>query len=331
MLRTWGEPPQFTFSVKDATDLGGPTGWIDMARGARLSGSRFAYRFGDVAMTEMALYRFVLDRLAGKGFMTVLPPVLVGERAMYGTGFLPTEESNLYHLERDNLYLTGTSEVALAGIHTDERLEESELPAKYAAFTTNFRREAGAAGKDTKGMFRVHQFDKVEMYVYCLPEQSSAFHEELLAHEEEIVQALGLPYRVMNIAVGDLGAPAAKKYDIEAWFPAQERYREITSCSNTTDYQARRLNIRFRRDGKLALRAHPERNRCDGPVPPVDHGELPGRGGSRGRPGGAAELRSPGHPRPEAGLSPGYRPAPPAGSRAGHCRTPPACGRRPAW
>ena len=251
VLRTWGEPPRFTFTVQDATDLGGPAGWIDMARGARLSGSRFAYRFGDVAMTEMALYRFVLDRLAGKGFLTVLPPVLVGERAMYGTGFLPTEESNLYHLERDNLYLTGTSEVALAGIHTDERLEESELPAKYAAFTTNFRREAGAAGKDTKGMFRVHQFDKVEMYVYCLPEQSAAFHEELLAHEEEIVQALGLPYRVMNIAVGDLGAPAAKKYDIEAWFPAQERYREITSCSNTTDYQARRLNIRFRRDGKL--------------------------------------------------------------------------------
>ena len=193
VLRTWGEPPQFSFGVKDATDLGGPAGWIDMARGARLSGSRFAYRFGDVAVTEMALYRFVLDRLAGKGFMTVLPPVLVGERAMYGTGFLPTEESNLYHLERDNLYLTGTSEVALAGIHTDERLEESELPAKYAAFTTNFRREAGAAGKDTKGMFRVHQFDKVEMFVYCLPEQSSAFHEELLAHEEEIVQAPGCP------------------------------------------------------------------------------------------------------------------------------------------
>ncbi len=252
VLRTWGEPPQFTFPVRDgATDLGGPTGWIDMARGARLSGSRFAYRFGDVAQTEMALYRFVLDRLNGKGFMTVLPPVLVGERAMYGTGFLPTEESNLYHLERDNLYLTGTSEVALAGIHTDERLEEDQLPAKYAAFSTNFRREAGAAGKDTKGMFRVHQFDKVEMYVYCAPEQSATFHEELLAHEEEIVQALGLPYRVMNIAVGDLGAPAAKKYDIEAWFPAQQRYREITSCSNTTDYQARRLNIRFRREGKL--------------------------------------------------------------------------------
>ena len=250
-IRTWGEPPSFSFPVRDAADLGSPRGWIDMARGARLSGSRFAYRIGDVAVTEQALYRFVLDRLASKGFLTVLPPVLVGERAMYGTGFLPTEESNLYHLERDDLYLTGTSEVALAGLHTDERLEESELPAKYAAFSTNFRREAGAAGKDTKGMFRVHQFDKVEMYVYCVPEQSAEFHEQLLAHEEEIVQALGLPYRVMNIAVGDLGAPAAKKYDIEAWFPAQQRYREITSCSNTTDYQARRLNIRFRRDGKL--------------------------------------------------------------------------------
>ena len=256
VLRTWGEPPQFTFPVRDATDLGGPAGWIDMARGARLSGSRFAYRFGDVATTEMALYRFVLDRLNGKGFMTVLPPVLVGERAMYGTGFLPTEESNLYHLERDNLYLTGTSEVALAGIHTDERLEESDLPARYAAFTTNFRREAGAAGKDTKGMFRVHQFDKVEMYVYCLPEQSAGFHEELLAHEEEIVQALGLPYRVMNIAVGDLGAPAAKKYDIEAWFPSQQRYREITSTSNTTDFQARRLGIRYRVDDKRLETPH---------------------------------------------------------------------------
>jgi seryl-tRNA synthetase len=251
VLRTWGEPRTLAFPVRDALDLGSPRGWIDMARGARLSGSRFVYRFGDVAMAEMALYRFVLDRLSSKGFMPVLGPVLVGPRAMYGTGFLPTEESNLYHLERDGLYLTGTSEVALAGIHTDERLEESELPARYVAYSTNFRREAGAAGKDTRGMFRVHQFDKVEMYVYSVPDQSAQLHEELLAHEEEIVQALGLPYRVVNIAVGDLGAPASKKYDIEAWYPAQERYREITSCSNTTDYQARRLNMRFRRDGKL--------------------------------------------------------------------------------
>jgi seryl-tRNA synthetase len=251
VVRTWGEPPAFGFEPKDHLELGSERGWIDMARGARLSGSRFAYRIGDVAVTEMALYQFVLSKLRGKGFMTVLPPILVGERAMYGTGFLPTEESNLYRLEKDDLYLTGTSEVALAGLHTDERLEEDQLPAKYAGFTTNFRREAGAAGKDTKGMFRVHQFDKVEMYVFCVPEQSRDIHQELLAHEEEIAQELGLPYRVMNIAVGDLGAPAAKKFDIEAWFPTQQRYREITSCSNTTDYQARRLNIKFRREGKL--------------------------------------------------------------------------------
>jgi seryl-tRNA synthetase len=251
LVRSWGERPAFSFEPRDALDLGSPRGWIDMARGARLAGSRFAYRIGDVALAEMALYRYVLDKLTSKGFLPVLPPVLASERAMYGTGYLPTEESNLYRLEKDELYLTGTSEVALAAIHADERLAEADLPAKYTAFTTNFRREAGAAGKDTKGMFRVHQFDKVEMYVYCLPEQSSDRHEELLAHEEEITQGLGIPYRVMNIAVGDLGAPAVKKYDIEAWFPAQQRYREITSCSNTTDYQARRLNIRFRRDGRL--------------------------------------------------------------------------------
>jgi len=251
VLREVGERPSFGFTPREATELGSKRGWIDMKRGARLSGSRFAYRIGDVAMTELALYRFVLDKLVGLGFLPVLPPVLAGERAMYGTGFLPTEESNLYHLEKDDLYLTGTSEVALAGIHADERLDEADLPALYAGYATNFRREAGAAGKDTKGMFRVHQFDKVEMYVYCLPEQSAEFHERLLGYEEEIAQALGLPYRVMNIAVGDLGAPAAKKYDIEAWFPVQQRYREITSCSNTTDYQARRLNIRFRREGGL--------------------------------------------------------------------------------
>ncbi|MBO0822325.1 MAG: serine--tRNA ligase [Actinobacteria bacterium] len=250
-VRTWGERPKFAFELRDTTEIASARGWIDMARGARLSGSRFAYRIGDVALTEMALYRYVIDKLTSRGFLLVLPPILVGERAMYGTGFLPTEESNIYHLEHDDLYLTGTSEVALAGLHTDERLEEADLPARYTAFTTNFRREAGAAGKDTRGMFRVHQFDKVEMYVYCVPEQSKQMHDQLLSYEEEIAQELGLPYRVMNIAVGDLGAPAAKKYDIEAWFPVQERYREITSCSNTTDYQARRLGIRFRRGGKL--------------------------------------------------------------------------------
>jgi seryl-tRNA synthetase len=251
LIRTWGEKPKFEFELRDTTEIASARGWIDMARGARLSGARFAYRIGDVAQTEMALYRYVIDKLTGRGFLLVLPPILVNERAMYGTGFLPTEASNLYHLEHDDLYLTGTSEVALAGIHTEERLAEEDLPAKYAAFTTNFRREAGAAGKDTRGMFRVHQFDKVEMFVYSLPEQSREIHDLLLSYEEEIAQELGLPYRVMNIAVGDLGAPAAKKYDIEAWFPVQQRYREITSCSNTTDYQARRLNIRFRREGKL--------------------------------------------------------------------------------
>jgi seryl-tRNA synthetase len=251
LVREWGERPEFGFQPKDHLELGSARGWIDMARGARLSGSRFAYRIGDVAMTEMALYQYVIHKLSDKGFLPVLPPILVGERAMYGTGFLPTEESNLYRLEKDDLYLTGTSEVALAAIHADERLESDQLPVRYAGFTTNFRREAGAAGKDTSGMFRVHQFDKVEMYVFCLPERSREMHEELLSYEEEIARELGLPYRVMNISVGDLGASAAKKYDIEAWFPAQQRYREITSCSNTTDYQARRLNIRFRRDGKL--------------------------------------------------------------------------------
>ncbi|HEV2244007.1 MAG TPA: serine--tRNA ligase, partial [Streptosporangiaceae bacterium] len=251
LVRTWGEPPRFSFPPRDHLELGSSRGWVDMRRGAKVSGSRFAYRIGDVALAETALYRFVIDKLISHGFLLVLPPILVGERAMYGTGFLPTEESNLYRLEKDELYLTGTSEVALAAIHMDDRLEEEELPALYVGFTTNFRREAGAAGKDTKGMFRVHQFDKVEMYVYCVPEQSTEFHERLLAYEEEITQALGLPYRVMNIAVGDLGAPAAKKYDIEAWFPAQQRYREITSCSNTTDYQARRLNIRYRGDRGL--------------------------------------------------------------------------------
>ncbi len=251
VVRTWGKPPRFDFTPRDHLELGTPSGWVDMARGARLAGSRFAYRFGTVALTELALYRYVLDYLADRGFLPVLPPVLAGRRAMYGTGFLPTDEVNLYHLERDDLYLTGTSEVAMAGIHADERLEPGELPARYVAMSTCFRREAGAAGKDTRGMFRVHQFDKVEMFVYCAPEESTALHEQLLGYEEEIIQSLGLPYRVMNISVGDLGAPAAKKYDIEGWFPTQERYRELTSCSNTTDYQARRLNIRFRQGGKL--------------------------------------------------------------------------------
>jgi len=241
-VRRVGEPPGLAFEPRDHLELGR----IDMERGARLSGSRFAYRIGAVARLELALYRFALERIGERGFLPVLPPVLVREEAMYGTGFLPTEEVNIYRVERDDLYLTGTSEVALAGLHMGEILEADELPLRYGGYSVCFRREAGAAGKDTRGMFRVHQFDKVEMFVFCRPQASGEEHEGLLAAEEALVQELGLPYRVVSIAAGDLGASAAKKYDIEAWFPSQGRYREVTSTSNTTDYQARRLEVRFR-------------------------------------------------------------------------------------
>jgi seryl-tRNA synthetase len=248
-LRRVGEPPSFSFEPRDHLELAAAHGWIDLERAARVSGARFAYRVGEVALLELALYRFAIDRLVGKGFVPVLPPVLVREEAMYGTGFLPTDEVNIYRIERDELYLTGTSEVALASFHMGEELDE--LPRRYAGYSTNFRRESGAAGKDTRGMFRVHQFDKVEMFVFTEPASSAEEHDALLALEEELVQEVGLPYRVVNVAAGDLGASAAKKYDIEAWFPSQQRYREITSTSNTTDYQARRLGIRYRPEGKL--------------------------------------------------------------------------------
>jgi seryl-tRNA synthetase len=223
-------------------------GRFEMERAARLSGSRFGYLVGDTALLALALYRFAVDRAAAHGHVPMLPPVLVREEAMYGTGFFPTERSNIYALPEDDLYLTGTSEVALAGLHLGEILDE--LPLRYSAFSTCFRREAGAAGKDTRGMFRVHQFNKVELFVYCDPASATEEHDRLLAIEEEIVGVLGLPYRVVNVAAGDLGAPAAKKYDIEGWFPHQQRYREITSTSNTTDYQARRLGIRYRPEGQ---------------------------------------------------------------------------------
>jgi len=241
-LRRIGEPPSFPFEARDHLELAR----IETERGAKVSGSRFVYRVGAAALLELALYRFALDRLLAKDFTPVLPPVLVREEAMYGTGFLPTDEVNIYSVERDELYLTGTSEVALAGFHSGEVLESGDLPLRYAGYSTCFRREAGAAGKDTRGMFRVHQFDKVEMFVFCLPDGSPEEHDRLLAVEEQLVAELGLPYRVVNIAAGDLGASASKKYDIEAWFPGQGRYREITSTSNTTDYQSRRLDIRFR-------------------------------------------------------------------------------------
>ena len=243
-LRSVGEPPALT-EPKEHTEIGR----FDMERAARLSGSRFGYLIGDTALLALALYRFALDTAKNHGHTPMLPPVLVREEAMYGTGFFPTERSNIYALEADELYLTGTSEVALAGLHMGEILEE--LPLRYTAFSTNFRREAGAAGKDTRGMFRVHQFNKVELFVYCDPSASAEEHERLLGIEEEILQALELPYRVVNVAAGDLGAPAAKKYDIEGWFPFQERYRELTSASNTTDFQARRLGIRHRAGSDL--------------------------------------------------------------------------------
>ncbi len=246
-LRRSGAPSQFDFQPRDHLELAE----IDMERGAKVSGARFAYRLGDAALAELALYRFALDRLSKRGFTPVLPPVLVREPAMYGTGFLPTDEVNIYRIERDDLYLTGTSEVALAALRMDEELDGSALPLRYAGYSTCFRREAGAAGKDTRGMFRVHQFDKVEMFVFCLPEESGETHEFLLSVEEELVQELEVPYRVVNVAAGDLGASATKKYDIEAWFPSQERYREITSTSNTTDFQARRLGVRYRTDSGL--------------------------------------------------------------------------------
>jgi seryl-tRNA synthetase len=221
-------------------------GRFELERAARLSGSRFGFLVGDTALVALALYRFAIDRALAHGHTPVVPPVLVREEAMYGTGFFPTDRSNIYALEADELYLTGTSEVSLAGLHMTEILEE--LPLRYSGFSTCFRRESGAAGKDTRGLFRVHQFNKVELFVYCEPGRSTEEHDRLLAIEEELVQALDLPYRVVNVAAGDLGAPAAKKYDIEAWFPSQQRYREITSTSNTTDFQARRLGIRHRVD-----------------------------------------------------------------------------------
>ena len=238
-LRRVGEPPTLA-AAREHVEIGR----FDMERAARVSGARFGYVMGDTALVAMALYQFALDHLASAGFTPVIPPVLVREEAMYGTGFFPTERSNIYALEADGLFLTGTSEVALAALHTGEILEG--LPLRYAGFSTCFRREAGAAGKDTRGMFRVHQFNKVEMFVFVEPDTSWDEHERMLDLEERFLQALELPYRVMNVAAGDLGAPAARKYDIEAWFPFQERYREVTSCSNTTDYQSRRLGIRHR-------------------------------------------------------------------------------------
>jgi len=245
-------PPTFDFEPKDHADLGAALGVLDVERGARTSGSRFVYLMSDIVFVQFALMRSAMDILAGKGFIPVIPPVLVREEAMYGTGFLPTDAVNIYRTAEDDLYLVGTAEVPLAAIHLGEILDEADLLARYAGYSTCFRREAGTYGKDTGGMFRVHQFDKVEMFSFTTPGSSWDEHEYLVSVEEEVLGKLEIPYRVVNIAAGDLGGAAAKKYDIEVWLPGQQRYRELTSCSNTTDYQARRMQTRVRRsDGTL--------------------------------------------------------------------------------
>ena len=244
--RRWGEPMQLS-DPKDHLELGR----FDMERAARVSGSRFGYWVGDTALVALAAYRLALDRLTALGFVAVLPPVLVREEAMYGTGWFPTEEHNIYKVDGEDLYLVGTSEVSMGGLHMSEIVDADELPLRYTAFSTCFRREAGAAGKDTRGMFRVHQFNKVEQFVLCRPEESWDEHERLLAHTEEVVQELEIPYRVVTLPAGDISAASAKTYDIEAWFPSYRRYRETASVTNTTDFQARRLKIRFRDEGNL--------------------------------------------------------------------------------
>jgi seryl-tRNA synthetase len=244
-IKRWGDPPRLEHPLEH-TEIGR----FELERAAKISGARFGFLAGDTALLAVALYRMALDRLVADGFTPMIPPVLVREEAMYGTGFFPSDKSDYYAVPEDGLYLVGTSEVPLIGMHMEEILDE--LPIRYCAFSSCFRREAGAAGRDTRGMFRVHQFQKVEMVVYTRPDESWEWHERMLALEESLVQSVGLPYRVVNTAAGDLSTAAAKRYDIEAWFPSQERYREITSCSNTTDFQARRSGIRYRTDeGRL--------------------------------------------------------------------------------
>ncbi len=239
--------------LRDHHELGSALGLVDLERGAKVSGSRFAFLVGDAVKVQLALERLVIDLLAPHGFIPVIPPVLVREAAMYGTGFFPTDEAQIYATAADDLYLVGTSEVALASMHSGEIFTPEELPRRYLGISSCFRREAGTYGKDTRGIFRVHQFDKFEMYSFVVAASSWDEHEFILAREREIFDSLGLVYRVVNVCGGDLGASAAKKYDIEAWLPSEKAYREATSTSNTTDYQARRLDIRVRTDDGLAV------------------------------------------------------------------------------
>jgi seryl-tRNA synthetase len=242
--RVVGEPPQLA-EPKESLELGR----FDMERAAEMSGARFGYWIGDTGRLALALYRYALDRLDAKGFVTVLPPVLVREGALYGTGAFPSDRQSVYEIREDGLFLSGTAEIPLASLHAGEILDAEALPLRYVAFSPCFRREAGAAGKDTRGMFRVHQFNKVEQFSLTLPEASWEEHELLLANTEELVRDLGVPYRVVVLPAGDMSAASAKTYDIEIWFPSQARYREAASVSNTTDFQARQLGIRYR-DGK---------------------------------------------------------------------------------
>lgn len=254
-VRTVGGIPEFGFTPRDHVDLGTMSGGIDLERAARTSGARFVYLLGPMVRLQMAIVAYVVDTLEGEGFTPVIPPVLVREEAMYGTGFFPTDRASIYETADDDLYLVGTSEVPLAALHQDEILDVDDLPLRYVGVSSCFRREAGAAGKDTRGMFRVHQFDKIEMFSFCHPDRSSEEHEFILSLQERLLQAFQLSYRVIDIAVGDLGASAARKFDCEAWMAGQGRYREVTSGSNCTDYQARRLRARFR-DGKNTVPVH---------------------------------------------------------------------------
>ena len=257
LIREVGERPSFDFQPRDHLEIGSDLGLIEMEAAARVSGSRFAYLMGDLVLLELALVRYAIEIAREEGHEPVVPPVLVREEALVGTGFLPGDRDQIYELPKDDLYLVGTSEVPLAGLHADEIIDAERLPIRYSGLSTCFRREAGAAGRDTRGIFRVHQFDKVEMFSFVEPSTSAEEHERLLAIEERILSELEIPYRVVAVAAGDLGAPAAKKYDCEAWFPSQDRYRELTSCSNTTDYQARRLSCRYRSaDGESPEMVH---------------------------------------------------------------------------
>ena len=248
-VRRVGEIPRFSFDPVDHEALGERLDIIDTKRAAKMAGSRFGYLKGKGALLEFALIKWSMDHLVAAGLVPMITPVLVREMALFGTGFFPGDRQQVYEIPADELFLAATSEISLAAYHADEILDPEQLPIRYAGFSSCFRREAGTHGKDTGGIFRVHQFDKVEMFSFTRPEDSSDEHERILGLEEKLVGELEIPYRVVNVAAGDLGASAAKKYDIEAWFPSWSAYREITSCSNTTDYQARRLKIRMKAQG----------------------------------------------------------------------------------